>query len=205
MNKRLRSNIVGGITWGLLGIALLARADEPRFEQIFNGRDLSGWRVPEPNPYWTVREGVLVGENDAALKGHVLYTAADFNDFIIELETRWNGEIDSGIMLRKPELQLQFGVSRSLKKDMTCCFYTGGQDKYPEAGRAKGVGGLFRVGEWNKVRLEAKGAKFTVWLNSKRVGEYQNDRYAGSGPVGLQIHPGLPMKVEFRNVKIAKL
>ncbi len=27
--------------------------------------------------------GVLVGENDAALKGHVLYTTANFNDFII--------------------------------------------------------------------------------------------------------------------------
>ena len=53
---------------------------------------------------------------------------------ILEGEVRWEGEIDSGVMVRKPELQLQIGVSRSLKRDMTCSFYVG---NYPEEAQAK--------------------------------------------------------------------
>ena len=44
-------------------------------EPIFNGRDLSGWQ-PEESPFWRVEEGVLVGENDAALTGSMLRTEA---------------------------------------------------------------------------------------------------------------------------------
>src|SRR5882757_4267968 len=94
-------------------------ADTSGLRPLLNGKDLSGWKVPDPNPFWKVVDGVLVGENDEKRKGHVLFTEKDFKDFVIETEVRWSGEIDSGIMLRKPELQLQFGISRSLKKDMT--------------------------------------------------------------------------------------
>ena len=93
----------------------------------------------------------------------------EFKDFIIETEVRWSGEIDSGIMLRKPELQLQFGVSRSLKKDMSCSFYTGGKEGYPPAGQAHDIDKLWKADDWNKVRMQARGDTFTVWLNGKQV------------------------------------
>jgi hypothetical protein len=146
-----------------------------------------------------------VGENDALLKGNVLYTEPTFRDFVFAAEVRWTGEIDSGIMLRRPELQLQIGVSRSLKRDMTCSFYTGGKDKYPVAGQAKDVATLLKVGDWNRIRLQAKGDTFTVWLNEQQVCEYVDAKYSGAGPIGLQIHPGLKMKVEFRQVRAKPL
>ena len=108
-------------------------------------------------------------------------------------------------MLRKPELQLQIGISRSLKKDMTCCFYTGGQERYPEAGRAKDISKLLKEGDWNKIRLQAKGDVFTVWLNGEQVCEYTNAKYPEAERIGLQIHPGLKMKVEFRNIRVQEL
>ena len=83
-------------------------------------------------------------------------------------------------MLRKPELQLQIGVSRSLKKDMTCSFYTGGKDKYPVAGQAKGLEKLLKPDAWNKIRLEAKGDTFTVWLNGEQVTRYTDAKYAAA-------------------------
>ncbi len=196
--------ITGIVALSLLAVRVSA-AEAPEPSSIFNGKDLAGWVAPEPNPFWKVQDGVLIGENDAALKGHVLRTAETYQDFVIELEARWTGEIDSGIIFRKPELQLQFGVSRSLKKDMTCSFYTGGQDKYPEAGRAKGLESVMKEGAWNKVKLQAKGDSFIVWLNGQQVTEYRNAKYPAAGPVGLQIHPGLKMKVEFRNIRIARL
>lgn len=172
---------------------------------IFNGKDLAGWKVPEPNPFWKVVDGVIVGENDATQKGSMLWTERAYGDFVLDCEARWRGEIDSGIMLRKPELQLQFGVSRSLKKDMTCSFYTGGAEKYPVAGQAKNLEKLLKADAWNKFRLEAKGDTFTVWLNGEQVSRYTDAKYAQPGPIGLQIHPGVAMRVEFRNLRIQVL
>jgi hypothetical protein len=168
---------------------------------IFNGTDLTGWKVPA-EPYWTVADGVLVGQSDEQKKGSMLFTEKPYGDVIVEGEVRFTGEIDSGIMVRKPELQVQIGVSRSLKKDMTCSFYNG---KYPEEARANRAAELLKVGDWNRIRVEAKGDTFTVWLNGEQVSQYKNAAYAEPAPIGLQIHGGLVMKVEFRDLRALAL
>jgi 3-keto-disaccharide hydrolase len=164
---------------------------------IFNGKDLTGWKTPTPASYWKVVDGVLVGESDDEKKASMLYTEKSYKNVVVDAEVRWSGDIDSGIMLRKPEIQLQIGTSRSLKRDMTCCFYVG---KYPEEGQAKGKDEVLKLGAWNKIRFEAKGDTFTVWLNGKKVTEYTDAKYKDAGPIGLQIHAGVKMKVEFRNL-----
>jgi hypothetical protein len=176
-------------------------ADPPATEPIFNGHDLTGWKTPA-GAFWRVEKGVLVGENDAAKKGSMLYTETSYRDVVVETDVRFEGEIDSGIMLRRPELQVQIGVSRSLKRDMTCSFYTG---NYPEEARASRAADLLREGDWNHIRIEARGDTFTVWLNGEQVSRYTDPKYTAPGPIGLQIHAGLPMKVEFRNIRAAAL
>ena len=168
---------------------------------IFNGRDLAGWKAAE-GPFWKVVDGILVGENDAEKKGSMLYTERDYGDVILEGEVRWTGEIDSGFMLRRPEIQLQIGVSRSLKRDMTCSFYVGG---YPEEAQAKRAGDLLLPGDWNRIRIRARGDTFTVWLNGEEVSRYTTPAPSAPGPIGLQIHGGLAMKVEFRNLRALPL
>ncbi|HON06544.1 MAG TPA: hypothetical protein PLW02_00430, partial [Verrucomicrobiota bacterium] len=42
------------------------------FVSLFNGKDLTGWKVPNPNPFWRVENGILIGENDEKLKGSML-------------------------------------------------------------------------------------------------------------------------------------
>lgn len=169
--------------------------------QVFNGRDLSGWNTKEP-AYWTVADGVLTGANDDDKKGSMLYTDMAYGDVIFECEVRFTGEIDSGIMLRKPEVQVQIGVSRSLKRDMTCSFYVGG---YPEEAQATRAGELLKDGDWNRIRVEARGDTFTVWLNGEHVSTFTDPKYAEPAPIGLQIHGGLVMQVEFREIRALAL
>jgi hypothetical protein len=169
-------------------------------EPLFNGKDLAGWKVPDPNPWWTVKDGVLVGENDEKLKGHSLFTERTFTDVVVEAEVRWSGEIDSGIFLRKG-WQCQIGVSRSLKRDMTCSIYARG--KYEN--QAKGVEALLKKDDWNRIRIEAKGDVFRIFLNGEKVLDVEDRGFPGPGPVGLQIHGGLKMKVEFRSLKARAL
>jgi hypothetical protein len=180
----------------LSAASLFAQSTE-ELPPIFNGKDLTGWKTPVPASYWKVVDGVLVGESDEEKKGSMLYTEKSYRNVVVDAEVRWSGDIDSGIMLRKPEIQLQIGTSRSLKRDMTCCFYVG---KYPEEGQAKGKDEVLKPGDWNKIRFEAKGDTYTVWLNGKKVTEYTDPKFKDAAPIGLQIHPGVKMKVEFRNI-----
>lgn len=183
-------------------ISNLQAKDAPAAISLFNGTDLTGWKIPQPNPFWTVREGVLTGTNDPAKSGSMLWTTGEYKDFELEAESKWEGDIDSGFMLRKPELQLQLGVSRSLKTDMTGCFYTG---KYPAEAQAKDRAKLLKPGEWNHFRLRAQGEQFTVWINGTEAVSWKSPQYAGSAPIGLQIHGGLAMTVHFKNIKIKSL
>jgi len=184
-----------------LGIVVSVRAEVPptsSLSPIFNGRDLSGWKAASEPGYWSVVDGAIVGQSDERKQGSMLYTEKPYGDVIVEAEVRFTGEIDSGIMVRKPELQVQIGVSRSLKRDMTCSFYTG---TYPEEARAPKAADLLKPGEWNRIRVEAKGDTFTVWLNGVQVSQYKDAKYAEPGPIGLQIHANVLMKVEFRDVR----
>ena len=145
---------------------------------------------------------MIVGANGPEKKGSMLYTEQSYGDVAFETDVRFDGEIDSGIMLRKPEVQVQIGVSRSLKRDMTCSFYVGG---YPEEARATRAAELLKPGDWNRIRVEAKGGTFTVWLNGEQVSQYRSAMHKDPAPIGLQIHGGLVMKVEFRDLRALPL
>ena len=188
-----------------------ASAADIKMESAFNGKDLTGWQNAQNNEFWKVVDGVLVGENNAAKKGNMLYTETAYADAVIECEVRFSGNIDSGIMMRKDakgkkDIQMQIGVSRSLKKDMTCSIYAPvGKIGYPESGQCKKLEQLWKKDAWNKVRYQAKGDTYTVWLNGEQVVEYVDATCPAAYAIGLQIHPGVEMKVEYRDIKIAEL
>ena len=193
-----------------LASALVCPAAEPNFAPLFNGKDLTNFKADEAKAFWRVEDGVLIGKNDAAKKGNYLWTEKEYRDFVIEFDVRWKGTtprgVDTGIEMRKPKIQLQLGVSGSLRVDMTGSFYTGGKPAYPEAGQAKEAKTLMKPeGEWNTFRIQAKGDTFTCWINGQKASEYTDAKFSGAAPLGLQIHPGVEMKCEYRNVKIAEL
>jgi hypothetical protein len=205
--KTLRAIAVGTL---LLATPIIRVHAADDLKPIFTGTNLAGWKVPEPNPFWTIVDGMLIGENNEKLKGHVLHTEQTYTNFVLELEVRWSGEIDSGVMMREPEIQVQFGISRSLKRDMTGAFYLAKHPinpkvGYPDAGHTKGFDKIFKKDDWNKFRIEAKGDTFTVSLNGEQISQYTDARYSGGAPIGLQVHPGLKMKVEFRNIRAKRL
>ena len=186
----------------LPAIALLHAANAPAFVSLFNGRDLAGWKAPDPNPFWRVEGGVLIGESDDKLSGSMLWTEKSYGDFIFETEVRWQGDPDSGLFFRQPALQVQIGTSISQKRDLTGSFYLKG---YPEHAQAKDAAKVLKIGDWNTLRVEARGTTFKVSINGRPVSQFTDAAYAAAGPIGVQIHQKLKMKVEFRNIRIAEL
>jgi hypothetical protein len=189
----------------LFCLCLPAFSADPNLQPIFNGRDLAGWQSTGVEQFWRVEDGVLIGENDEAMNGSMLRSEKTYGNFVLEFDVRWTGEIDSGIEFREPVIQLQLGVSRSLKRDMSGCFYVGGVG-YPEEGRSNNAAALMKpASEWNTFRLRAKGSVFTVWINGTQSVQFTDEGFPGLAPLGLQIHRGLPMRVEYRNIRLAEL
>lgn len=186
------------------GAAFVARAAaEPKnFVALFNGKDFAGWKTSEAKDQWRVRDGVIVGESDEKLTGSMLWTEKSYGDFVLEFDVRWEGDPDSGVFFRTPALQVQIGTSISQKRDLTGSFYLKG---YPEHAQAKEAAKYLKRGDWNTLRIEAKGTTFKVAINGHPVSQFSDARYAEPGPIGVQIHQKLKMKVEFRNLRIADL
>ena len=106
---------------------------------------------------------------------------------MLEGDVRFADGIDSGfIYAAKPELQVQIGVSRSLKVDMTGSIYYKG--KYPDDAHAKGVDKLLKLNDWNTIRMEVKGRITKVWLNGQHVLTFNCPEDTKPAHVGLQIH-----------------
>ncbi|MDF1656011.1 MAG: DUF1080 domain-containing protein [Verrucomicrobiales bacterium] len=193
----------------LLLIALLpACAKQEAVETIdstplLNGTDLSGWKTPENPESWKVEEGILKVRSNEKQKGGILWTEADFEDFIVDLEFKFiSGTIDSGVHLRNND-QIQIGISGSLKRDMTGSPYIASKKGYPV--EAEGVAELLKMEGWNSMKIEARGMNYIVHLNGTQVMTYTSDTGIPKGPIGLQLHAKRDMGIDFRNIRVAEL
>lgn len=67
-----------------------AAGPEPGFTPLFNGKDFTGWRIPEgDNGHWRVVDGVIDYDARSEAKGDKhLWTEREFGDFVLRAEWR---------------------------------------------------------------------------------------------------------------------
>jgi hypothetical protein len=105
----------------LLALPLLALTaagdDKPKddgFVPIFNGKDLTGWKVSAKSGHsrvskntsggrWVVEDGVMVGSQDVPGNGGLIITEKQYGDFEVVLEMKNDFGPDSGLFLRSTE------------------------------------------------------------------------------------------------------
>jgi hypothetical protein len=168
---------------------------------IFNGKDLTGWKVPADNKWWTVNDGVLQVRSGPEKKGSTLWSERDYTNFVMQFDFKLGeGTVDSGIYVRNAKEQIQIGISGSLKRDMTASPYISGKG-YPV--EASGVKELLKLDDWNSMTVVAKGANYTAFLNGKHVMTYDSESAIEKGPVGIQLHGNRDMTIDYRNITLA--
>ena len=184
-------------------LILQSTADDGELKSIFNGKDLTGWDVPDNNIWFTVKDGVLKLENGPQKKGQTLWTSDEYENFEVEFDFKMGkGTVDSGVYVRNSREQIQIGISGSLKRDMTGSPYISGKG-YPV--EAKGVKELLKLDDWNTMKICAEGEKYTVWLGGEKIMTYESDSAIKKGKIGIQLHGNRVMSIEYRNLKARSL
>ena len=190
---------------------------------IFNGKDLSGWRVVQPPNQpkepaeWTVKDGAIHVEKG----GGQLETEGTYDDFVMQMEIRTNPKDaehhpNSGVFFRGDANGYWTGYESQIRNE-----YKGGDRTQPVD---FGTGAIYnrvaarRVvandGEYFTKTIVARGRQMGVWVNGYAVTSWEDDRPEGTnarqaarltaGTISLQAHDPTT-NLDFRNIRIARL
>lgn len=175
------------------------------YKALFNGRDLSGWKVNDRiEEHWKVVDGVL----DYDARATHLWTEDSFGDFTLLVEwrlkpakelygaeteadgSRFAYSPDSGIYLRGTA-KAQTNIWASPMGSGEVWGYRTDQSMPEEVrqGATPKVNADKPVGEWNQQKIVMRGDRLTVALNGRTV--IDNAQLPGipeSGPIALQHH-----------------
>ncbi len=177
-------------------------AGDASWRSLFNGRDLTGWKIvgatPKAGAY--VEDGALTGHMIRGTPEHTFFcTEESFGDFILEIDCFQVGGFNTGILFRCIDTPANASVrlhGYQVKIDPSPTRrWTGGIfDDYGRNwlwlqtlegdDRARGA---YRFNEWVRFRIEAVGRTLKVWVNGVPTAHLLHDKYT-RGPIALKIH-----------------
>ncbi|MBC6369123.1 DUF1080 domain-containing protein [Algoriphagus sp. AK58] len=199
-------------------LTLTVQAQNGNWKNLFNGKDLSGWKAVAGKATFEVKDGVIEGTAVHGTGNTFLITEEMYTDFILEVDLKINHiSSNSGVMARgqfDPAARNGQGLvyGYQIEADPTPRAWSGGI--YDEARRGwfypldlnPAAKSAFKMGEWNTYRIEAIGNTIKTWVNGQEVAYFVDDMDA-KGFIGLQVHSiqnkeDEGRKTYFRNVRI---
>ncbi len=166
------------------------------WQPLFNGRDLTGWKLLNGHARYKVQNGEIVGTTVYGEPNSFLATEKEYGDFILEFEFKVDSTMNSGVQFRS-ESNAAYNNGRvhgyQYEIDPSKRGWTGGI--YDEARRdwlypldlnprAKTA---FRQAQWNHARIECIGAVIRTWINGVAAA-YLVDDLTPKGFIALQVH-----------------
>ena len=152
-------------------VAACATAGESEFKpgegwiQLFNGKDLTGWKTRAKNTSWEAQDGVLANlrEKDGQKRRGVnIHTEATFLDFQLHIEFKVPKGGNSGVYVRgRKEIQILDSYGRKKVGTGDCGGLYG--KSAPKVNASK------PAGEWNAFDITIVGDKITVLLNGQLI------------------------------------
>jgi hypothetical protein len=219
------------VSFALAFGSLAVFAAEPKWISLFDGKSLQGWKQLQGEAKFEIRDGAIVGiVVEGVPANSFLVTEELFGDFIFEGEFKADAGINSGIQFRSAppdgkERKRVYGYQFEI--DPTPRALTGGlyeegrrgwfqpsaNNGAPKEAWNKLHGDKLKPGEWNKVRIEARGNRIKTFLNGHPLTDYvdQDESVRNKrGFFGLQVHSTknkelFGKRVAFRNLRVQKL
>ncbi|HYC28591.1 MAG TPA: family 16 glycoside hydrolase, partial [Chitinophagaceae bacterium] len=188
------------------------------WQNLFNGKDLSGWKRLGGKAEYSVEDGVIVGRTVPNSRNTFLCTEKEYGDFILELDAWVEDEQgNAGIQTRSHFDPTAFNgegrvYGRQCEIDPTARAWTGGiydegrrEWLYPMQLNAPAQN-AYKKGAYNHYRVECIGNEMRTWVNGIATA-YVIDTIDNTGFIGLQVHAiqspdHAGKKVCFRNIRI---
>ncbi|HYK55416.1 MAG TPA: DUF1080 domain-containing protein, partial [Flavisolibacter sp.] len=166
------------------------------WKNLFNGKDLSGWKQLNGKAKYTVQNGEIIGTTVFKEPNSFLATEKDYGDFILEFDFKVDSTMNSGVQFRS-ESRADYKNGRvhgyQFEIDPSKRGWTGGI--YDEARRDwlypldlnPSAKTAFKQGQWNKVRIECIGNNIRTWVNGIPA-DHVIDDMTPKGFIALQVH-----------------
>lgn len=174
------------------------------WEQLFNGKDMSGWKMVGPGKF-DVEGGQLKTQGGMGL---LYFTGKKLGNGTLRVVFKTTGERDnSGVFIRLPEEPKDpwFGVHNGYEVQIDAA-----GDEWHSTGALYSLSKVTArnqkpAGEWNTMDIVLKGQVTTVFVNGKKVNEFRGDQAVperkqwyepvrgprpNEGYIGLQNHDG---------------
>lgn len=199
----------------LMCLQILAQQKSNAWVNLFNGRDLSGWKTLNGKAKYSVSNGEIVGTTVSGEPNSFLVTEKTYQDFILELEFKLDDAMNSGIQFRsesKPDYQNGRVHGYQYEIDPSARAWTGGI--YDEARRDwlytldynPSAKMAYKTGQWNKCRIECIGNDIRTFVNGIATAHIIDDMTT-EGFIALQVHaigkndePG--KQIRWKNIRI---
>jgi len=178
--------------------------------QLFNGKDLTGWKN-NGEEKWVVEQGTILCESAANKYGY-LTTEKTYRDFDLRLKFKGEAAGNSGVFLHShiiginpehgPDIEgMQVEVDPSAGKHTGGLYESGGRG-WVRMPTAEGEQAL-RPGEWNELEVSMQGNHIVTQLNGVKIVDYTDAAPKFTdGVIGLQIHTGGGVKMRWKDILI---
>lgn len=185
------------------------------WQNLFNGKDLHGWKQLNGKAKYEVKNGEIIGTTVFGEPNSFLATEKDYGDFILELELLVDTSMNSGIQVRSlstADFQKGRVHGYQVEVDPSSREWSGGL--YDEAGRGwlysmefnPAGKKAFKNGQWNKYHIECIGNRIRSWVNGIPTSHVVDDVVA-KGFIALQVHAikdslKAGTSIRWRNIRI---
>jgi hypothetical protein len=182
---------------------------------LFDGKSTAGWMRRGGKAAYTVEDGAIVGRTVVGEQNSFLCPPKEYADFVLEFEVWVDPKLNSGVQVRsesRPDYRDGVVHGYQVEIDPSPRAWSGGI--YDEQRRGwlvnpkddRTAQKAFKVGGWNRYRIEANGDRIRTWINGVPV-SYLVDGMTRSGFIGLQVHQAneAGLAVKWRDIRIQEL
>jgi hypothetical protein len=171
--------------------------DDGGWVQLFNGKDLKGWKTHPKNPgKWRVEEGILV--SDGKDVSHLFSERDDYQDFDFRIEAKISDKGNSGQLFRAkfapgypPAYEAQINSTFPTDPVRTGSLYPAFDSKLNADQLAKIVvkDQLHKPDEWFTQEVMARGNHVIIKVNGKTTVDFVDEKHTYTkGHLALQQH-----------------
>jgi hypothetical protein len=196
----------------LFTVPLSAQTGE--WVELFNGKNLDGWKVSENSASFAVEDGVI---KVAGPRGHAFYMGEvgnhDFKNFELIVELKTMPKANSGIFIHTEYQEDGWpgkGYEIQVNQSHSDWRKTGSVYSFQDVRET-----FVKDGEWYTEHVIVNGSQVTVKINGKTVNEYDEskdekrasglgEKSLSSGTIALQAHDPESV-IYYRSVKIKLL